>query len=206
MRENGYLLLGKSQFRATQVDEKLSLDQAKKIGAEVVMVHKQFVSRETESVPIAEWMPGQRTDQTDLTVVHQGDKAPKVIVHTTTTEVQGEFKTSYVEQGVDYYDYSATFWARLKPPVFGVNVKELDQAAKDAIGSNKGVQVRIVVKGSPAYDADLLRDDIILRLDGEDVTDPDQFFALVEKHRGKTVPVDIYRSGRLLTIDVAVKQ
>ncbi len=205
MRENGYLLLGRSQFRGATVNEEQALAQAKTIGAEVVMVSKRFASRETESVPMTEWIPGQRTDQIEQTVILEQDKKPKVVQRTTTTEVQGEFRTTYVDQSVDYYEYGATYWARMKPPRFGVSVKELDPAMRKEIGSNKGVQVRVVQKGSPAYDADLLKDDILLRVNGEDIIDSKGFFSLVNKHKGKNVPVAIYRDGQLSTIQVKIR-
>jgi hypothetical protein len=205
MRENGYLLLGRSQFQSATVDEKQALAQAKTVGAEVVMVNRRFASRVTESVPMTEWIPGQRTDQTEQVVILEEDKKPKVVQRTTTTEVQGEFRTTYVDQSVSYFEFAATYWARMKPPAFGVNVKELSHDAKVELGTNKGVQVRVVLKGSPAYDADLLKDDIILTVNGEDVTDPRGFFALVNKNKGKTVPVTVYRRGQLSTFRVDIR-
>lgn len=204
MRENGYLLVGRVTFRSSPVDEAQSLDQAKKIGAEVVLVNHKYVNSATESVPIEQWIPGQQIDHNETTVVDNGSATPTVIQKQSSTTVQGEFRTAYVEQNMDYYDYSATFWAKAKPSLFGVLVRALDDKTKAAIGSNKGVLVRAVVKDSPAFEADILRDDVILSLGNDMVRDPDQFFDLMKNHEGEEVPVGIYRAGSNMTVNVKI--
>ena len=204
LRENGYVLVGRSKFRSPLVDEKQALAQAKKIGAQLVMVAHKFVTTGTESVPVAQWIPGKEVDHTERTVVQHGDSTPTVVDRTTTTVVQGEFQTSYVEQSIDYYDYAATYWDLTRPPVFGVNVKALDQATRAAIGSNKGVLVRVVRKDSPAFNADILRDDVLVSLGGQEIRDPDQFFQLVDQDKGQTLPVVLIRNNQEITVTVTL--
>jgi C-terminal processing protease CtpA/Prc len=204
MRESGYILLGRSKFQASPINEKLALKQAEKIGAEVVLVNHKFVATKSESLPMSTWIPGQQTDQTEHVVIMDGNQKPKVIERTVTTTTQGEYQTAYVEQSVDYFDYAASFWAKAKAPLFGVNVKALDDQAKSELGTNKGVVVRVVVTDSPAYEADILRNDVLLSLQDEAIRDPDQFFKLVNKYAGQTVSVLIYRSGQNLTKDVTI--
>jgi membrane-associated protease RseP (regulator of RpoE activity) len=204
MRENGYVLLGRSKFQAAPVDEKLALAQARKIGAEVVMVSHKFVQTKSETLPMSTWIPGQEVDQTEHVVVQNGKDQPKVIDHTTTTFTQGEYQTAYVEQSTDYFDYSASFWAKGKAPTFGVNVKALDDQTKSELGTNKGVLVRVVVKDSPAFEADILQGDVLLGFGDTEIRDPDQFFSLVEQNHGKTVSVLLYRNGQNLTKDIPI--
>jgi len=202
MRENGYLLVGRATFQSTHIDEKVALDQARQIGAEVVLVNHQYVTSVTQSVPIEQWDPGQQVTHQETTVVQQGDATPTVIQKQSQTTVQGEFHTSFVDQNVDYYKYAATFWAKAKPSILGVLVKPLDEKSKTLVGSNKGVRVRAVVKDSPAFEADILRDDILLSLGDEVIRDPDQFFDLVERNQGKEVSVGLFRAGQDLTVKV----
>jgi membrane-associated protease RseP (regulator of RpoE activity) len=206
MRENGYILLGRSKFQASPINEKLALDQALKIGAEVVMVGHKFVSTKTESLPMSTWIPGQQTDQTERVVIQNGKGTPKVIEHTVTTTTQGEYQTAYVEQSTDYYDYSASYWVKAKPPIFGVHVEPLDDTTKSELGTQKGVLVRVVIKDSPAYEADLLRGDVLLSMQDEPIRDPAQFFTLVDKYAGQTVSVLLYRAGQNLSKDVEIRK
>ena len=204
LRENGYLLLGRSKFRSSTVDENDALAQARKVGAEVVMVEHKFVNTVTQSVPISVYIPGQDVETNEQTVIQNGNSKPRVVDRSTSTITQGEFQTTYVEQNTDYYDYSATYWTKAKPFALGVHVKALDQAMKLELGTNKGVLVRLVVKNSPAYEADLLQGDVLRSLGNEEISDPDQFFALVKKYEGQRVPVLIYRSGQDLTKEVSI--
>ena len=204
MRENGYLLVGRAKFRSSPVDETQALDQAKKIGAEVVLVNHQYVNSATESVPIEQWIPSKQIDHNETTVVDNGSATPTVIQKQSSTVIQGEFQTAYVEQNTDYYDYAATFWAKAKPSLLGVLIKELDDKTKAMIGSNKGVLVRAVIKDSPAFNADILRDDVILSLGTDMVINPDQFFDLIKNHEGQEVPVGIYRAGNNMTVNVTI--
>lgn len=204
MRENGYLLVGRAKFRSTMIDETQALDQARKSGAEVVLVNHKYVNSAAESVPIEQWIPGKEIDHNETTVVQDGSATPTVIQKQSSTTVQGEFQTAYVEENMDYYDYAATFWAKAKPSLFGVLVKELDEKTKAMIGSNKGVLVRAVIKGSPAFMADILRDDVILSLGNDMVVDPDQFFDLMMRHQGEEVAVGLYRAGNNMTLNVTI--
>jgi len=205
MRENGYVLLGRSKFKASPVNEKMALEQARKVGADVVMVSKKYVGTQSETLPMSVWNPGQRVEQTERVVIQEGNQAPKFIDRVVTTTTEGEYHTTYVEQNVEYFDYSASYWAKAKPPVFGVNVRALDDASRTRLGTNKGVQVRVVIKNSPAYDADILRGDILMSFNKVEVRDPDHFFALVDRARGKTVPVLLDRDGQQLKKDVTLR-
>ena len=51
---------------------------------------------------------------------------------------------------VDRYDYAATFWAKSKLLPLGVHVNDLTDDLRKQLGSNRGVVVNVVVKGSPA--------------------------------------------------------
>jgi len=199
MLESNHVMIGRSKFRSPSIDESQALDQAKKIGAWVVLVNHKYVDTVTESVPVNEYIPDQRVDTTETTVIHDGGENPKVILKDTSTVVQGEFRTTYMDRNTEYYDYTATFWAKAKPPLFGVLVKALDEETKASLGSNKGVLVTGVITGSPAWDADFLKRDILVEIAGEPIRDPDHFFDVVERNAGKTVTVDFFRDDQKST-------
>jgi hypothetical protein len=200
MMENGYLLLGRSVFRSSQVNIEAARDVAHELGAGVVMVEKKYATTVTGTVPITDWMPDREVTLKKIQVIH-GD----VIETEVTKRVKGEFLTTYVPQTTNYYDYAATFWGKSIPPIFGVLVSALDDEAKKQIQSNKGVVIQAVIKNSPAYNADILRYDIITSFAGETVLDPDQFFNLVIKNKGHEVNVEINRDGETKIFDIQLK-
>lgn len=204
MREDGYLLVGHSSFNSTYLDEGQALDQARKVGAEVVLVNQRYINTVTQSVPMSQWVPGQQENHQETTVIQQGAATPTIIQRQSSTQLEGQYQTTYVDENVDYYEYDATFWAPSKQSPIGVLVKPLDGASRSLVGSNKGVRVRAVVKDSPAYEADILRDDILVSLGEDLIRDPNQFFQLVKDAQGQEVPIQLYRGGKPMVVKVRI--
>jgi len=70
-------------------------------------------------------------------------------------------KTTYIPYTVHRSDYLATYWIKMKPPIFGTHIKDLTPEIRQQIGSNKGMLVYAVIKGSPAFEADILKGDVL---------------------------------------------
>jgi hypothetical protein len=202
--ESGYVLLGKAKFRDKKLDESLALQQGKAVGAWVVLVANKYVNTVTESVPFSQWTPDQTTITSETTQIrHDSEKPPETIQRQTVQTVQGELQTSYVPENVEYYDYSACFWAKAKPPILGVLVQPLGDDLKKKFETNKGVSVFVVINGSPAFNADILKGDLLMSLAGEEITTPDQFFDIVARHAGQTVDLGIIRGDK--SVDIRLK-
>jgi serine protease Do len=68
---------------------------------------------------------------------------------------------------------------------------------------DKGVAVTVVGSGTPAEAAGLRQNDVIVKIDGQDVTNNGSLLAVLAKRRaGDTVPVEFYRGSERMTIDV----
>ena len=66
--------------------------------------------------------------------------------------------------------------------------------------------VRAVIKGSPAFLADFLRDDVITSFAGETIYDRDRFFELVTANTGQDVTVELLRRGEPRTVTVRLRR
>jgi C-terminal processing protease CtpA/Prc len=197
MLESGYTLLGRAKFRDRKLDESLAVEQGESVGAWVVLVESKYVSTVTESVPFGQWIPDQTTITTEDTLVQHDPRKPPVVIQKQTVQtVQGEYQTTFVPQNVEYYDYSATFWAKTRRPLIGVLVQSLTDDLKKVLETNKGVVVKVVVRDSPAFNADVLKGDVLMKLAGEEIRSPDQFFDIVSRNAGKKVVLDLFRNGR----------
>lgn len=206
MLENGYLLIGKSKFKSPPIDEKQALDQAKKVGADVVLVKSEYVNTLTQSVPITDWIPEKKITTTERATFQENPSAqPSIALREVTQTLQGESYTRYVPKSTDYFEYSTSFWKKSKPTMFGVLVQPLDNATKKRLQSNRGVIVKVVVNKSPAYNADILRDDIIIQFADEPVADPDDFFDKIKKHAGQKVTVKVIRDGTTRDITLTLR-
>ncbi|HEY5039206.1 MAG TPA: PDZ domain-containing protein [bacterium] len=205
--ESGYVLLGRSTFRDTKLDETMALQQGQAVGAWVVMTAHKYVSTSTESVPFGQWTPDQTTVTTQTTQVQRDPSKPPVDIQQQTVQtVQGQYQTTYVPVNVDYYDYSASFWAKTKPSLIGVLVQPLTDDLKKSYQTNKGVLVKVVIRDSPAYNADVLKGDALMNLAGEEIRTPDQFFDIVTRHAGQKAALDLVRDGRDMTVQLTLNR
>ncbi len=202
MMEDGYLLLGRSVFRSPEVDPKLARKVSEEIGASVILVAQRHATSLTEAVPMSVWIPDREITTTETGVVQGGPNAGQMWERETTKVIEGEFRTQYIPETTDYYDYAATYWAKSKPPIFGVLVAALDERERQQLQSNRGVSVRAVIRRSPAFQSDILRGDILTRIADLDVFDPDQFFDAVVANQGKKVALEYFRNGEKKTIAV----
>ncbi|HVL78789.1 MAG TPA: Do family serine endopeptidase [Sphingomicrobium sp.] len=91
----------------------------------------------------------------------------------------------------------------------GVGLQPLDENVAAALGlpKDRGELVRSIQPGEPAARAGIQQGDVIVRVNGRDVT-PDETvsFLIANTPVGTRVPVDIIRDGRPRTVQVTVGQ
>ena len=89
----------------------------------------------------------------------------------------------------------------------GVSLQSLDESIAGALGipKNQGELVRSVVPGGPGARAGIQQGDVILKVNGQQVT-PDQTvsFLIANTPVGSRVPLDIIRAGKRGTVTVQV--
>lgn len=201
MMENGYLLLGRSRFQSEQVNPEAAREVADDLGASVVLVKAQYAKTVQEAIPVERYIPTRR-EHASRAAAGGNERAPML----------GEFRMTYVRKSVDYFDLAATFWAKSKPPIFGVlvegrgdKVRQSDPSGETPGG--RGVVIRAVIADSPAAAAGVLRGDVIVRFAGTEITDPDQFFDTVVANKGRDVEVDLVRveKGQELKLKVQLR-
>ncbi|HYS03840.1 MAG TPA: PDZ domain-containing protein [Candidatus Dormibacteraeota bacterium] len=88
----------------------------------------------------------------------------------------------------------------------GVSVENLGDQLGEYFGvkSGDGVLVRSVKKGSPAESAGLRAGDVIVKVDGERISDAADLRSLLRGHRGKAFPISIVRDRREQNVTVTL--
>jgi serine protease Do len=90
----------------------------------------------------------------------------------------------------------------------GVSIQELDQSTRDAFGlkpETKGVLIGDVFKDQPADKAGIIRGYVITKIDGKTTETINQLRNQVAALRpGKSVPVEILRNNKRMTVQVKV--
>ena len=112
--------------------------------------------------------------------------------------------TTLIDKHVNHYDYMVTFWkkADVDKFVLGAFTEPIPRALTHEIGTRHGRQIRAVVGGSPAYDADLWDGDIVLAINGEEVRGASGFSGLLQRHRGEEATLTVWRAGRVADFPV----
>jgi hypothetical protein len=88
------------------------------------------------------------------------------------------------------YSYFASYWAKLLPPVFGVHVKVPEKDDTDP-----GLSVMVVIEGSPAEKAGLIKEDVLLKIGDLELNKVEALSEAVKQYAGQTVKV-IYTRNR----------
>ncbi|MDR0306392.1 MAG: Do family serine endopeptidase [Chitinispirillales bacterium] len=90
----------------------------------------------------------------------------------------------------------------------GVSIQELDQSTRDAFGlkpETKGVLIGDVFKDQPADKAGIKRGDVVTKIDGKNTETINQLRNQVAAlHPGKTVPVEVLRNNKRMTVQVKI--
>ena len=90
----------------------------------------------------------------------------------------------------------------------GVSIQELDQSTRDAFGlkpETRGVLVGDVFKDQPADKAGIKRGDVITKIDGKPTETINQLRNQVAAlHPGRTVPVELLRNNKRVTVRVNI--
>ncbi len=90
----------------------------------------------------------------------------------------------------------------------GVNIGEVDAAMAKSLGMNRpqGVIIQGIVDGGAASKADIKEGDVIIKVDGREVNQPNELQSYVAaKSAGTTVHLTLFRDGKEIERDVTLK-
>jgi PDZ domain len=163
MLENGYDMLGYSSFKAGDVSPDLASAQAKQIKADLVLLYAEVKASEPASVRIQKMREQAKNKDGEPVAPDQ-----------------------------KLYEYFASYWVKIAPPLLGVHV------SGPALGEKtNGLTVIAVVKESPAAKAEIEEGDMILRIGDVDVTKPELLSQAAQRYQGQTVELLVQRGGIL---------
>ena len=179
MLENGYDMMGTSEFVSTKVPAELARVYGKKIKADTVLVFDKPTSLTTNMVN----MDGTET----------GDKMIK--------EVNEENAKN--EKTIHY----ASYWAKLPMPLLGVHVIKLVKASPNPSEEGvvqPGLKIIAVIKDSPAAKAKIATGDTLLKIGDVALEKADDLFGAVKRYQGQTVDVVFHHGDEDVKTTVAL--
>lgn len=201
MMQRGYMLVGYSSYNGATGTVDQVRSQAKRVLADTAIFYSSYTNTVSGVVPLT--LPDTQTSNTSIygNVYGSGDSATFTGNATTTTTGT---KTTYIPYNTRRYDYSATYWVKMKPLSFGVYGEDLSVEQRKQIGSNKGAVLTVIVNESPAFMADFLPGDILIRLNDTEITNLATLLARISENKGRRIVIDLIRDGELLRKDVTL--
>lgn len=198
MSSNNFKPLGESSFSGPAMTDAEAKRFAQKIGATHVIASQSYRNTNSGAVPMTTYTPN--------TTYHSGN----VYSNYGTASYSGTSygttaSTTYIPYSVNIYKVYATFWARDRsPPKIGALVQDLSADDARRTGRNTGAIIRVVVKNSPAFFANLLPGDVIIKINDMTVNDASGFWAAAATidQRQKNFTCTVMRDSQELVIQL----
>lgn len=195
MFTRGYGALGFSNFNGPTESVAGAVAQGKSVGAQYVVVSRQFARTVQGSIPMTTFAPQTTYTNGTVNAFGPGGSATGNYSGTSTTYTQ---QTTYIPFTIDRYDQKALYFGPIARKGVGILVSEIDPRNAQRLGTQKGVIVRAVRRGSPAFNADILPGDVLMDVAGQTVFDQEMAFARLRAAYGTDVVVTILRAGQQL--------
>jgi PDZ domain len=214
LAEEGFFVVGFAGFRGPAVSQRDLIAQAEKVKAELVLYSSQFSHTEQGIRPVLSYRPGQ----TSTTYSHGYATANAygsgggyvygsgIYSGSSTTTTPGTLSTDYVPYQRGMFEHGALFLNRARPGVLGASFLPLPDVLRAKLQRNTGVVVAVVMQGSPAFRANILRGDIITEIAGKPVTTVQEVMDLLPFYAGKRVSFTLIRGDRTLRIEAQLDQ
>jgi hypothetical protein len=200
MYEDGYLLLGYSSFNGNaSVEKDDAISHGVRVGATTILLYPpKHTGTRSGSMPLV--LPNNTTTYSTGSATAYGPGGTATVFGSGTSTTFGT-QVVDIPYSVERYDYMASYWAKgTRPIVFGARYQDLNPAERAELGTNKGVKIIGVLKGGPAYRADILLGDIIRKIGRTEIQDSVHFGQVLQENNGTTAAVDLIRGGAPKTI------
>lgn len=198
----GYVPIGESAFRGAEryITLEDAKTQAKAVGAHVVLMSSQYSHTNNGAVPI--YVPNSSTSHTTGSATVSGPYGSATGYGTATTTTSGG-TTMMMPYSVNVFSSSAVYLVQRKPRL-GIYADAPSDDFRKKLGSNQGVVARIVVEGSPAFRAGIMRGDVIMSIGPHPIyVDPDIGVALDKLGVGSTT-IEVIRDDKRLKKTVVI--
>jgi hypothetical protein len=198
MWRRGFIAIGYSYFNSANSKTKDALRLAKKLKARFVAIATELTSSETRSVPIT--TPTTSTTFSSGRANVTGSRGSATGNYSGTSTTTGT-QTTYFPMTVNRFDKLAIYYAEVPKNGLGALTRELNAQEVAQFETRRGFVVRSVRDGSPAYNADVLPGDIVLKINGLPA-DSAAWEAAMQTNQ--SIKIDLHRKGSMRQIEVTV--
>jgi len=197
----GYMQIGYASFSGAITPDNDPVVQAKKVGAAIVVVSQRYASTISGVTPIVTTTPVTTTESGTANAYGSGGMAFGSYSGTSTTYVTD---TAYMPYSVNIYNQTAIFFARGTKAGTGLLFMALTPQMVSRLGTNRGVLVTAVRRGSPGFFADIVPGDVIQSVDGQVVYDGDTMVQAGKAGWGHAATYQLLRHGKPYAVMVSI--
>lgn len=206
--EDGYVYIGESSFYgpANRSNQKQAVEQGKKVGASLVLFKSEYMDTRSGVIPYTVANPSVVSTVNTSGTVYGSNGNSASYNGTGTVTTPGGYSTYNIPYSVDRNTFYASYWAKRDPSKIhlGMFFRPLDDATRHRLERNTGAQVAIVMRGTPAFNANFLEGDILLKINGQDIIDGQSLTAELPQLAGQSVTFSILRGDEPRTISVTL--
>lgn len=199
----GYLPFGQSIFNAASngASEWELRNQARAIGAHAVVVLSRYTNTVSGAIPLS--VPTTTTTYSSGSATAYGPGGSVTAYGNGTSTTYGS-ETVMMPYSVARSDFTAIYFFRSKRPRLGIFPWEAGDDVHRKLGTNAGILVRVVTEGTPAFRADVLAGDVLLKIGDDNVYSVREFYDLLGKYEGHQVVLVLDRDGQRVEKTVEV--
>lgn len=187
-----YFPIGESYFNGEIEDKKAVIEQAKNVGAKIVLYGIKYTNTQTNSGVLM--LPKNNYTTTNI----YGNVGGTMYSGTAYTQSSGMEMVPYSNTQIRY-DQRAIFFAKSND-VYNFGTAKSYEISRDErinIGSN-GVKIRVIIENTPAYSSDLMVGDIVTEINSQKVNNIDDYNKLTEEcvSNKNNCKLKVYRNGQ----------
>jgi len=205
--DNDFILLGEAHFSAGQllVEDAYAIKHGKKIGATQILLAREFESSHSGNLQLTTPTQDITYHSGNVNVYGSGGGYGTGSYYGSSTTYGT--KTTNVPYTVRRYQVAAAFFCKSNRKLrWGVIFVDPSPEDKKQTGTNKGQKAYAVIKGSPFYKADVMRDDVITKINGHEIN-PDNIMDNDHPIRkANLLQVELFRKGQKITKTVVISK
>jgi serine protease Do len=185
-----YSVIGVSSFNGAFENEKKALEQARRVGATVVLMTSRYTNTLTNST-----LPLDKSPY------------PARIVRESTSSYRTGMESVPITKTQVRYDQTAVYLAkRQKMLRFGMFLRDPTPELRADLKMDAGALVIVVVEGSSAFNANVLPGDVLVAIDGSSVVNAEQGSDLMRQFgpAATQAVLSVIRDGKATTLVIAI--
>ena len=217
LQQEGYALIGIASFHAGgEVSPDEVKEQAKAVGADVVLWSDKYGETRQEDLPFTQNRPAVLGVRNAYGTVNSAANAygsggnsngpGAANLNTSPTPANPAkpdgFGSDTAPVTIQTYEYTAEFFRKAESLVFGAFGSNMPEELRQKYRRNGGVVVSAVAAGSPAFKSNILPGDVIIKINDLDVNTVEEYNRAISLERGNAPVITFIRDGEIDSVSV----